>query len=145
MIKTIKGSLFNAPKNSIIIHACNTKGVWGTGIAKQFAEKYPNAYQIYRETCQEKGSKLIGTCLLIQTDKHIIACLFTSIGYGEFKDTPEQILKNTKSAVEDLIKQNISGLKLYSCKINSGRFAVPWDDTKRILEESGVDIIVYES
>jgi ADP-ribose 1''-phosphate phosphatase len=32
--------------------------------------------------------------------------------------------------------------ELWSCRFNSGLFAVKWDDTRSILEESGLEIMV---
>jgi ADP-ribose 1''-phosphate phosphatase len=51
---------------------------------------------------------------LIPGDKHDIACLFTSRAYGKRKDKPDEILAATKSAVQDLIKQNTSNKPLHA-------------------------------
>lgn len=91
-----------------------------------------------------------------------IGCLFTSRGKGRTKDTPSTILDATRTSMEDLLMQidacnkksksddfyarsgreskhvensyakEISEFRI--CKINSGLFAVPWEDTKKILE-----------
>jgi ADP-ribose 1''-phosphate phosphatase len=143
-IVTIKGSLFSAPKGSIIIHACNTKGMWGSGIAKAFAKLYPLQYHEYTKACQEKGASLLGTCLLLPARSHIIGCLFTSKNYGQYVDSPDRILKATKTAIDDLIKQNVDKLPMHMCKINSGLFKVPWKDTKAILKETGESFTVYD-
>jgi ADP-ribose 1''-phosphate phosphatase len=143
-VTTIKGNLFDAPKGSIIIHACNTKGVWGSGIAKSFAVKYNGAYNVYRAACLSKGSALLGTCLLIPTHNHVVACLFTSKSYGHFVDKPAMILNSTETALADLIKQNVGNLPLHTCKINSGLFNVPWRDTKALLKATGQDFVVYD-
>lgn len=143
-VTTFKGNLFDAPKGSIIIHACNTKGMWGSGIAKEFAKRFPVAYQAYRNECLSKGASLIGTCLLIPTKNYTIGCLFTSKNYGQFVDSPDKILKATKTAVEDLILQNKDKNPMHMCKINSGLFKVPWQDTKKILKETGEDFVIYE-
>jgi len=50
-VVTIKASLFTAPEGSIIIHACNTKGVWGSGIAAAFAKIFPDARNVYAKAC----------------------------------------------------------------------------------------------
>jgi ADP-ribose 1''-phosphate phosphatase len=146
-VTTIKGSLFDAPKGSIIIHACNTKGVWGSGIAAAFAKMFPYARSEYATICRERGASLIGTCLLIPTMErggYIVGCLFTSKNYGRHVDTPDKILKATKTAIDDLIKQNIEKRPMHMCKINSGLFRVPWGDTKKILKDSGVEFTVYD-
>jgi len=143
-IKTIKGDLFKAPKGSIIIHACNCKGVWGSGIAKQFAKKFPKAREQYTKECMEKGSSLIGTALLIPAGDYIIGCLFTSKNYANNVDSPDKILKATEKAVADLIKQNTEDKEMHMCKINSGLFKVPWKRTKKILKSFNKEFTIYE-
>ncbi|CAP71044.1 uncharacterized protein PODANS_6_4140 [Podospora anserina S mat+] len=68
-----QGDLFDAPPNSVLIHACNTIGKWGGGIALAFKKSYPAAFEIYRKHCQEfTPDELVGTALLIapQSDKY---------------------------------------------------------------------------
>jgi ADP-ribose 1''-phosphate phosphatase len=143
---TVKGSLFTAPKNTIIIHACNTKGVWGSGIAKEFAKRFPKAYEQYRLECQQHGAHLLGTASLIPTKDYVIGCLFTSKAYGAHVDSPEKILIATRLAIADLILKNgkYYNLPMHICKINSGLFRVPWQDTKKILKETGQPFTVYD-
>lgn len=143
-ITTINGNLFDAPKGSIIIHACNTKGMWGSGIAKAFAQKFPKARDIYVKHCQEHGASLIGTCLLIPAGDYTIGCLFTSNNYGMFVDKPHQILENTLNAVAHMIALNAENKEMHMCKINAGLFKVPWPDTKKILEGFDIPFTVYD-
>ncbi|KAF2750341.1 hypothetical protein M011DRAFT_465108 [Sporormia fimetaria CBS 119925] len=152
-----KKDLFSAPPNSILIHACNTRGVWGSGIAAAFRQRYPAAFQIYRAHClqmhhQRNAPVPTGTCLLIPpcetktgAASHWIGCLFTSAKYGRAKDTPRTILKNTGSAVRALLHQvqviRASGEvvgQLVMCRINSGRFGVDWDRTVDVLRNVDV-------
>lgn len=142
-ITTIKGDLFDAPKGSIIIHACNCKGVWGSGIAKKFAQRFPKAREVYALECAKKGPALIGTCLLIPAGDYIIGCLFTSKSYGSFVDKPSKILENTEKALTDLIRQNVDNKALHTCKINSGLFNVPWNKTKNLLKATDKEFTVY--
>ncbi|KAK4173496.1 hypothetical protein QBC36DRAFT_359834 [Triangularia setosa] len=68
-----KGDLFDAPPNSVLIHACNTIGRWGGGIAATFKKHYPAAFEVYRDHCKKfTPDELIGTALLIapQSDKY---------------------------------------------------------------------------
>jgi ADP-ribose 1''-phosphate phosphatase len=89
--------------------------------------------------------------------RHWIACLFTSIGYGAYRDGEDDILRNTERAMEDLVTQvlEMRGREktqeeraegdenddhegdepgaLWACKINSGKFGVEWEKTARVL------------
>ena len=103
-----------APPNTILVHACNTQGSWGAGIALSFKKKYPAQFKVYEAHCEEHGQALIGTCLLIPGETHDIACLFTSRRYGRRKDNPEDILSATQMAVGDLTRQNVNGKALHA-------------------------------
>jgi ADP-ribose 1''-phosphate phosphatase len=110
----ITGDIFTAPPNTILVHACNTQGFWGAGIALSFREKYPAQFKLYKAHCGEHGDALVGTCLLISGETHDIACLFTSRGFGRRKDSPEEILNATETAVKDLMEKNVQGKELHS-------------------------------
>ncbi|KAH8806840.1 hypothetical protein DL96DRAFT_1717522 [Flagelloscypha sp. PMI_526] len=143
----IKGDLFSAPKGSILVHACNTVGSWGGGIALAFRDKYPQQFLEYKEHCaSHTKAELIGTCLLLEDplSGHGIACLFTSKMYGKRKDKPEAILSATHQAVSDLLAQNTNQRPLHACRFNSGKFAVPWAQTEDILNALGAEMIVYD-
>lgn len=143
-ITTIKGNLFDAPKGSIIIHACNTKGVWGSGIAKEFAKRFPKARDIYVEHCKEHGASLIGTCLLIPAGDYVIGCLFTSKNFGKHVSKPDKILENTENAVAHMIALNTDDKEMHMCKINAGLFKVDWNDTKKVLKGFDIPFTVYD-
>ncbi|OOQ86925.1 ADP-ribose 1''-phosphate phosphatase [Penicillium brasilianum] len=178
-ITELPGNLFDAPEGSALIHACNTQGSWGGGIARAFKERYPAAYQVYRSHCLQflrarkpheisdmythvnSASILpLGTALIIPPQpadsrrsqkKHWIICLFTSAGYGRRVDRPEQIINHTYAALRDL-REKLTDLRLdgtepsptalFSCQFNSGLFGVPWPDTRRVLDHSGLHVTV---
>ncbi|KAL8906832.1 MAG: hypothetical protein Q9171_006112 [Xanthocarpia ochracea] len=208
------GDIFDSPPNSILIHACNTKGSWGAGVAAAF-KKYVNAISPNPlnnlNSPSSAVSSIVGTCLLIppfptirtstgkisstlskptaqqEKKRFWIACLFTSAGYGKKVDTPASILAATETAVADLARQivdhmnkrqKIAELKeeheklidqnsdderlraltaqidmeemesggemgsCYSVRINSGLFGVPWKETRRVLKQGDVDMII---
>lgn len=143
-IKIIKDSLFNAPKGSIIAHACNCQGVWGSGIAKVFAERFPKEREEYSAVCYERGTSLAGSALLIPAGDRTIGCLFTSRGYGATKDSVGQILEFTYDAIADLIAKNVDKKPIAMCKINAGLFAVPWEDTLEVLRSFDQEFTIYE-
>jgi len=117
-ITHIVGDLFASPPNTILVHACNTQGTWGSGIALAFRNKYPAQYERYRAHCVKHGASLIGTCLLLSGQNHDIACLFTSRAYGRRKDSPAEILEATKTAVLDLIAQNVDRKPLHAWSVS---------------------------
>jgi len=118
-----KGDLFSAPPNSILVHACNTVGTWGAGIALAFREKYPGHFRRYKAYCNNHNpDDLIGTCLLIPGEQHDIACLFTSRGYGRRKDQPDEILAATRTALQDLVNKNEKGKPLHAWYVKGPSF-----------------------
>lgn len=152
MLSYIKGDLFShrAAGTAILAHACNPFGRWGGGIAAQFREQYPYAYNIYVEHCL-RHDNLLGKCLLVpatasETEAEVmIACLFTS----DFTCSQEQTLEYTRRAMDDLerqlltitpenpqnIEKDSSGRPTVNMpQINSGIFRVPWEQTADILE-----------
>ena len=162
--------LFKSPLSSILVHACNCKGSWSAGIANRFMSKYPQAYVHYSQLCMKQKEALLGKSEIIvskisrkyttedpnsELQKYFIGCLFTSYDYGRNKDNMTEILKYTKSAVDDLLlkvtewnknaseKDQIKEVRM--CKINAGLFNVPWDETKKVIEEISVDVYTIKT
>jgi hypothetical protein len=130
--------------------------------AGQYPAAYKVHNEYCKATANEK---LLGTCQLIppqQEDydrprsssrRHWIACLFTSKGYGKPTkkhpgvDEPDVILEHTRASLQDLKEQLLElentgeevdedrPTELWSCKFNSGLFAVAWTDSKKVLQE----------
>lgn len=131
-------SLFDAPEGSLIVHACNCKGSWGSGIAKEFKERYYEAFKTYQILCWFDGGKSKPgkfDFISINKEKHDIGCLFTSYGYGKELDSEDVILINTILAVDSaLTHAAINGTGyIFSNKFNSGLFKIPWEKTEKII------------
>jgi ADP-ribose 1''-phosphate phosphatase len=130
-----KGSLFQAAKpGAILVHACNAEGSWGAGIALQFKKKYPKAYKDYSDWCQKDPEELVGSYLNLKDSELTITCLFTSSGYGERKDTRDEIILNTVKSIKDFIMTVPYKGVINSPKINAGLFKIPWKDTEKIIK-----------
>lgn len=101
----------------------------------------------------------LGTALLIPplppdykkgSRRHWIICLFTSYGFGRRVSSPGLIINSTHAALADLKRQidqyeQSSGKKfgnLFACRFNSGLFGVPWERTRELLDEAGLDVTV---
>ena len=140
-------SLFDAPKDSILIHACNSQGVWGSGIAKEFKARYPHAFTDYEVNCRhwnkERGTAC-GMAFMSQAhieEPHWVGWIVTSHNYGPLKDPKEVVKINTTLALEELCKKIYRAhpkdqwetIDVYSNKFNSGLFGVPWEESELIL------------
>lgn len=121
--------------NTVIAHACNMQAMWGSGIAKLIAEKFPYAYYEYRMAIKDRKAKL-GGYYYAHDEYQAVVCLFTSNGYGPSKDPEDRIIANTRTAVDGFIKSASDGLKIISPKINAGLFRVPWEKTEAIINET---------
>jgi ADP-ribose 1''-phosphate phosphatase len=141
-ILKLKGSLFDAPKGSLLIHACNARGVWGTGIAVEFKKRFPESYAFYHGFCEQEKDKLVGVSILCPEENgYAVGCIISSNGYGKFKDSPADILKSTRLALPSILQEN---RPIHSNMFNSGLFNVPWNDTEKILSEV-LDEVGYKS
>lgn len=142
-----KGNMLaDAPKGCVLVHACNTQGHWGAGIAKAFKAQYPKAYAAHHKFCTSDHTKSdpvrTGTAQLLRPQdndqEHWIGCVFTSAKYGKGKDKPEQIIKNTSKSMQmllELISQVDDQVgEVRMCKINSGKFGVPWEETEETIK-----------
>jgi ADP-ribose 1''-phosphate phosphatase len=131
------GSLFDAPKGSMLIHAVSTRSVWGSGIALQFKAKFPESFEFYTEMCKQEGERLLGKFIEGRMENdYTVLNLVTSVDYGARKDSSAKILKSTRESLELFFKiHQTSGMhgELHSCKFNSGLFGVPWEKTEKVL------------
>nr|POE51833.1 adp-ribose 1''-phosphate phosphatase [Quercus suber] len=145
------GDIFAAPPLAVLIHACNCEGSWGAGIALAFRKRYPAAFTQYTDHCASHKYTLLGKAFLIppdplavETKRHFVGCLFTSKSKGKKVDPPVKILASTGAAMRDLMSQmrdwndghsDAKVAEVRMCKINSGLFRVPWEQTKSELEK----------
>lgn len=133
-----KGDLFTAPPGSVLLHACNCKGKWGSGVAVGFKAKFPAAFREYVIDCEMYGNQLLGSVLGYEDSGYLVTCMYTSRGYGANVDSPREILEATKKALADFlpftdfVKAKIA---VHSPKINSGFFRVPWERTEALINE----------
>lgn len=156
--------LFDAPAGAVLAHACNARGVWGTGIALGFMRRFPDAYRMYSKYCRTGHQDVAGHALLINAGgipAREIACLITSRDYGDRRDSEAEILLHTSEAILSLemelqqrsLTRDSAGAagaeaalaldrmgerpreEVYMPRINSGMFAVPWEKTEAILQE----------
>lgn len=118
------GDIFDAPTNTLIIHACNCEGHWGAGIAKAFKDLYPQAHQHHEEYCQDHSYSLIDSAQLIPPLDA------SSNDGGEDKKPPSEASDGDKEAknIPETPKHFIG------CLFTSRRYGRKKDTPKRILQ-----------
>lgn len=128
------GDLFHAPRGSYLVHACNCMGRWESGIAKQFAERFPDAYYIYQKFCKDNNPQP-GSIKIIVDPEYYIVCLLTSQSDKKMIDPSRLIVEATGRCVSKL-KMFIDRDKyVASPKINAGEFKVPWEETEAVIKK----------
>lgn len=133
------GNLFDAPKRTVLVHACNTRGVWGSGVAAEFKRRYPEAFTWYHSICAqaEFEADLRGSADILDGPdyEHAVGVLYTSKSFGAQVDPPEMILQATAAALHTLLLERPKG-DYHSPRFNSGLFRVPWVHTEALLESA---------
>lgn len=136
MITYKKMNLFDAPTGSILVHAVNAKGVWGSGIAAEFRKRFPEAHRKYSNYCKNFGG--LASYLVLREKNYFIGCLITSSNFGQNVDNEDEILVNTTIALDKMLSNEhwkfYGTRQIYSNKFNSGLFNVPWEKTEKILK-----------
>ena len=147
-LKYTKGDLFEDlefKKEVILLHAVNSKKVWGSGIAKIFCKNFPLAYSQYKN-----NKNVLGTGYILEDNGYRIACLVTSVNYGKWIDPPLKIADSTYRAVKNLLEVIPDDSVIHSPKINVGLFKTPWNLTEDAIRAAGreseknVEWLVFE-
>lgn len=86
-IEYVTGDLLNSGE-TIILHGCNSHGVMGSGIDLQVKEKYPEAFNKYKQYCDfynEEGIKIVGDVVEVDIRGVRIINAITQKNYGRYK------------------------------------------------------------
>ncbi|MDB4330128.1 macro domain-containing protein [bacterium] len=128
-----KGDLFsNLKEEAIHLHANNASGNWGKGIAKMFRARFPGAYEAHINRPNS-----VGDGYFLDEDDYKVGCLITSHGYGKRKDPPSKILVQTYMSIQKLLESiDENEIFIQSPKINSGKFAVRWGLTAKVIKRA---------
>lgn len=139
-----KGNLINATEN-MIAHGCNNRGVMGAGVAREIRNKFPGAYQTYKDYYKLHGLEL-GTIIPWRDEKYIMNCI-TQDGFG--KDGKKYV---SYDAIRKCMRQinksryHDAGQEIALPKIGAGLGGGDWKVISKIIEEEFTIIqpIVYE-
>ncbi len=148
-IEYIHGDIL-ASKERVIIHGCNAQGVMGAGIAKAIKEKYPKAFQRYRDEHGTIGLK-VGDCIpcFDYLPNRIILNAITQEHYGSPRGYPyvsyEALAKIFKLIDSSKGEETQDGARIAMPKIGAGLAGGDWEVIEKIIEESFVRLqpVVY--
>ena len=119
------GDIFDAPPNTLIIHACNCDGSWGAGIAAAFKKNYPHAFEVHKDHCDEYSTELIESAQLIPpVDYHEAA----AAGTAEDEETPDDALQFNIPSQSKVPAKHFVG-----CLFTSRHYGRRKDSPKQIL------------
>jgi len=90
MLNIKQVDVFNELKaGDIFVHGCNSKGVMGSGIAKNVKDKWPKAYRIYKQAV------LLGTLKVGEWnayfDSHKNICVVNLVTQENFGRNPHEV------------------------------------------------------
>lgn len=126
-----KGDIFRVlEKDVVYLHSCNSQNVWGAGVSLSFLKNFPEAYKIYKSKLNNPGDGYV-----LKSGEYNVACLITSKFFGQYKDPPKKIIKQTYTALINMLSSiPDKDITIYSPKINSGYFATPWEATEKVIK-----------
>lgn len=134
-----KGDLL-ASELDIVAHGCNTLGLMGAGIAKQFKLQYPEMFKEYQKLC-EKSQFLTGNCFVWTAPSGRIICNLGTQNYPGANAT----LKNIENSFREMFaKLSLKpGTKIGIPKIGCGFGGLKWNDVGQIVERLGNEFNVH--
>ena len=148
MIKIVKGNLFKS-NCDVFVNAVNCIGVMGAGIAKQFADRYPEMYQEYQQLCKNKKYKL--GIPIIQKDNDQLICNFPTMFYPGSIANKEVILHGLfylKGLLDGLNKNKEKPISIAFCALGCGIGRFSFEDLKNMITDLFCDykgiVEIYE-
>lgn len=146
-----KESLFDA-KERHIIHGCNSRGAYASGVAGRMREIYPKAYRVYRDLFEERGLEL-GETIWADCGRHVVINAITQDDYGR---DPARVY--VSYAAIRVVMRHINLMSTQSPRVTMGELkelAMPcigaglangsWQIISEIIEEELINVtpVVY--
>lgn len=125
-------------QSGIIVHGCNAQGVMGSGVAKAVREKYPDAYEKYRNRCMliEDKSRLLGRVVwyhVLGKDLYI-ANAITQLTFGS--DGKQYVSYEAIEKSFNMINSEALNVDVHIPMIGAGLGGGDWEVISGIIESS---------
>lgn len=136
------GDLFQTDIKTIV-HGCNAQGVMGSGIAKIIREKYPSAYERYRDQYLIENKLVMGSLMVVPCDDKIIVNAITQEFFGRDSNTIYVSYWAIAEAFRKIEMYNFKEIALP--KIGAGLARGDWNVISAIIENTLVNTkpVVY--
>lgn len=137
MIEYRKGDLLDVT-SGIIIHGCNSHGVMGSGVALAVKNKYPGAYESYRDyiDVSKDDQALLGSVIVYEVNENLlVANMITQKDFGTHK---RQVNYGAIARGFDDLEEfyaNAPGLVFHFPKIGAGLGGGDWEVIAEIIEQ----------
>lgn len=136
MIEYRKGNLLDVT-SGVIIHGCNSHGVMGSGVALAVKNKYPGAYESYRDyiDVSKDDQALLGSVIVYAVNENLlVANMITQKDFGTHK---RQVNYGAIARGFDDLEEfyaNAPGLVFHFPKIGAGLGGGDWEVVAEIIE-----------
>lgn len=130
----------------VVLHGANCFHVMGGGIAKQFAERYPEVYAADREQTKHGDVKKLGTYSKARVGNTDVLNCYTQYHYDSSR---MQFRYAAFAKVLELVKAEYHGKSIAMPLIGAGLAGGDWDAIEAIIEEvlegEDVTVVVFKS
>lgn len=148
MITYKKGNLLDST-DVVIAHGCNARGVMGSGVALAIREKYPWAFEAYRnDPFRSLGTVIPSGITTLEGSKIVLNCI-TQQNYGRDPNTRyvsydavDECMKLINAMLPAMIYNNAISMP----KIGAGLGGGNWEIIEAIINYrlKDVDVTVWE-
>ena len=142
MIRYIEGDIFRSPAQ-VLVNTVNTAGVMGKGIALEFKKRYPDMFQIYRESCEKRSIKTGMLMLCYEPDHWVL--LFPTKEHWRNPSRMEYIEAGLSKFCRTYAEKGITSIAFPRLGCGSGELS--WSDVQPLMEkylkELPIDIYIY--
>lgn len=139
-----KGDLFST-EIKYIGHGCNCQGIMGSGVAKIVKEKYPEAFNVYKNRWNTSGLSL-GDVIWVDTNGKTILNIMTQQNYGRTSNrfTSYDAIADAMEKINDYF-YTVQGGELALPMIGAGLGNGSWEVISAIIETelTAVKPVVY--
>jgi O-acetyl-ADP-ribose deacetylase (regulator of RNase III) len=153
-IINIKGNLLDFPAGcTAIAHCCNTKNIFGGGIAKQIKEEYPVAYEADCIAAKEGYNKLGNVSVAEIVNGKRIINVYGQQNYGTEKRQLDyeafyvafELIRNKFEQAHKEGRTRVLGVpKFIGCGLAGGEWSIIEAMFKYLFEASPVQLVIVE-